>query len=108
MKNVIYSLVFILISSFAFANENVANKVVNKQITSYNLPVISYSPEELSKLNLLELKEVQECTVTITITVETAIGPLTFTTTETFEASWFGCLMAKVGAFLASLWNPSV
>ncbi len=108
MKNVIYSLVFILISSFAFANENVANKVVNKQITSYNLDGKSYSPEEFSKLNLLELKEVQECTVTITITVETAFGPLTFTTTETFEASWFGCLMAKVGAFLASLWNPSV
>ena len=108
MKNIIYSLAFMLISSFAFANENVANKVVNKQITAYSLDGKSYSPEEFSKLNLLELKEVQECTVTITITVETAFGPLTFTTTETFEASWLGCLAAQVGAFLVSLLTPSI
>jgi hypothetical protein len=108
MKNIIYSLAFMLITSFAYANENVTNKIVNKEITAYNLDGKSYSPEEFNKLNLLELKEVKECTITITITVETPLGPITFTTTETFEASWFGCLMAKVGAFLASIWRPSV
>lgn len=108
MKNIIYSLAFMLISSFGFATENVADKVVNKQITAYNLDGKTYSPEEFSKLNLLELKEVKECNVTITVTVQTSIGPIKFTTTETFEASWFGCLMAKIGAFLASLWNPSI
>ena len=108
MKNVIYSLVFMLSSTLSFANENITNKVVNKEITAYVLDGKSYSPEEFSKLNFLELKEVQECTVTITVTVDTPMGPVTFTTTETFEASWFGCLMAKVGAFLASLWNPSI
>ena len=108
MKNIIYSLAFMLISPFVFANENVTNTIVNKQITAYNLDGKSYSPEEFSKLNLLEFKDVRECNVTITITVETPNGPLTFSTTETFEASWFGCLMAKVGAFIASLWSPSV
>ena len=48
-----------LISSFGFATENVADKVVNKQITAYNLDGKTYSPEEFSKLNLLELKEVK-------------------------------------------------
>ena len=97
-----------LSSTFSFANENTTNKVVNKEITAYVLDGKSYSPEEFSKLNLLELKEVQECTVTITVTVDTPMGPVTFTTTETFEASWFGCLMAKVGAFLVSLLTPSI
>ena len=108
MKNIIYSLAFMLISSFGFATENVVYKIVNKEITAYNLDGKSYSPEEFSKLNLLELKEVKEYNVTITVTVQTSIGPIKFTTTETFEASWFGCLMAKIGAFLASLWSPSI
>jgi hypothetical protein len=58
MKNIIYSLVFMLSSTFSFANENTTNKMVNKEITAYVLDGKSYSPEEFSKLNLLELKNI--------------------------------------------------
>lgn len=92
-----------LISSFVFANENVANKVVNKQITAYNLDGKSYSPEEFSKLDLLELKEVKECTITITSRITINGVSKDVSITEKFEASWWGCLFAKIGAFIVSM-----
>lgn len=108
MKNLFFTLAFMLIGSFAFANENITNKVVNNEITAYNLDGKSYSPEEFSKLTLLELKEVKECTITITsnVTINGVTKP--FTMTETFEASWWGCLLAQIGAFIVSIFASDI
>ena len=103
MKNIIYSLAFMLISFFGFATENVVYKVVNKEITAYNLDGKSYSPEEFSKLNLLELKEVKECTITITSRITINGVSKDVSITEKFEASWWGCLFAKIGALIVSM-----
>lgn len=103
MKNIIYSLVFMLSSTFSFANENITNKMVNKEITAFVLDGKSYSPEEFSKLNLLELKEVKECTITITSRITINGVSKDVSITEKFEASWWGCLFAKIGALIVSM-----
>ena len=108
MKNIIYSLAFMLISSFAFANNNLIESIIKKEITSYSINGNLLSPKEFSELDSKVIELAKECTVTIKLTVETPAGPMTFTTTETFEASWLGCLAAQVGAFLVSLLTPSI
>ncbi len=112
MKKLLFSLAFMLIGLFASANTNVSSTdnavILKEQITSYELDGKSYSALEFNKLSSETIEAAKECTVTVTVTVQTPIGPQTFTQTETFEASWFGCLMAKIGAFLASIWRPSV
>ena len=89
-----------LSSTFSFANENITNKMVNKEITAFVLDGKSYSPEEFSKLNLLELKEVKECTITITSRITINGVSKDVSITEKFEASWWGCLFAKIGALI--------
>lgn len=109
MKKMLFGLIATVILSFAGnANTNVNKSNVNKEITNYVLDGKSYSPIEFKKLDVTTLEAVKTCTVTVTVTVDTSFGPQTFTTTETFEASWWGCALAKVGAFIASLWNPSI
>ncbi len=108
MKNIIYSLAFMLISSFALANNNLNESIIKKEITSYSIDGNLLSPKEFSELDSKVIELAKECTVTFKLTVETPAGPMTFTTTETFEASWLGCLAAQVGAFLVSLLTPSI
>lgn len=105
-----FSLAFMLIGSFAFANSNDSNEslIIKKEITSYSIDNKSFSPKEFTNLDLQSLESARECTVTVTVTVQTPQGPRTFTHTETFEASWLGCLAAQVGAFIAGLFNPSI
>ncbi len=109
MKNLFFTLAFMLISSFAFANTNVDSTdnsvVLNEQITSYELDGKSYSSLEFNKLSSETIEEAKECTVTVTRTVTINGVSHTFSHTETFEASWWGCLLAQVGAFLASVIN---
>jgi hypothetical protein len=109
MKNLLFGLIAtVMFSVNGFANNDLNESIIKKQITSYSIDGNLFSPKEFSQLDSKVLELARECTVTITVTVQTPAGPQTFTTTETFEASWFGCLAAKVGAFLASIWNPSV
>lgn len=105
-------MIFGLVASVAFsinANANVVSPTSNpKEITKIVLDGKSYSPIEFNQLDRATIEAAKSCTVTVTVTVNTDNGPQTLTTTETFEASWFGCAMAKVGAFLAGLWEPSI
>ncbi|NHN26345.1 hypothetical protein FIA58_011705 [Flavobacterium jejuense] len=109
MKKLVFGLIATVLFSFtASANNTAEVNPVQKEITNYVLDGKSYSPFEFSKLSAETLEDAKACTVTVNVTVNTPSGPQTFTTTETFEASWLGCLAAKVAAFLASIWQPSV
>jgi hypothetical protein len=98
-----------MFSVSGFAKNDLNESIdVKKEIINYNIDGKVFTPKEFTKLNSKTVESAKACTVTIIVTVQTQYGPLTFTTTETFEASWLGCLAAKIGAFLASIWNPSV
>ncbi len=109
MKKVLFGLIAtVMFSASGFAT-NVDNfTILKKEITSISIDGKSYSPQEFSKLSTEFLKTAAPCTVTSTITVLTQIGPMEFTFTKTFEATWWACLLAKAAAFLASIWTPSV
>jgi hypothetical protein len=109
MKKIIFGLVAtVLFNVSGFAKNDLNESIIKKQITSYSIDNHLFSPKEFTQLDSKVIELARECTITVTITVQTPRGPQTFTTTETFEASWLGCLAAKVAAFLASLWNPGV
>lgn len=109
MRNLLFGLIAtIMFSVNGFAKNNFNESIIKKQITSYSIDGNLFTPKEFSQLDSKVLEIAKACTVTVTVTVQTPAGPQTFTTTETFEASWLGCLAAKVGAFLATLWEPSI
>jgi hypothetical protein len=109
MKKLFFGLIATVMFSFVGFASNVDNgTILKKEITSYTIDGKSYSPKEFSALSPEFLKTAAPCTVTTTITVETPVGPMSFTDTSTFEASWWACLLAKVAAFVVSLLTPSV
>jgi hypothetical protein len=109
MKKVFFGLIATIMFSVSGFASNVANgTITKKEITSFTIDGKSYSPAEFSALSPEFLKEAAPCTVTVKITVQTPIGPVTFNDEITFDASWWGCLLAKVAAFLASIWTPSI
>lgn len=109
MKNLLFGLIATVVFSVnGFANNDLSETKIKKEITSYSIDGNLFSPKEFSKLDSKVIELAKECTITVTITVQTPNGPQTITTTETFEASWFGCLAAKVGAFLVGLLDPSI
>ena len=98
----------VMLSVNGFAS-NVDNFTILKQeITSISIDGKSYSPKEFRTLIPESLKTAAPCTVTTTVTVNIGGEDKTFTTTDTFEASWWVCLLAKAAAFLVSIWEPSV
>jgi hypothetical protein len=104
MKKMLFGLIATVMFSVSGNANNVSNEsLVKKEITNYVLDGKSYSPIEFSKLSS-ETKEVAKaCEITVTRTVTINGVSQTFTHTETVEMSWWGCLLAKVGAFLASV-----
>ena len=109
MKKVFFGLIATVMFSVSGFASNVANGTITKQeITSYTIDGKSYSPAEFSALSPEFLKGAAPCTVTTTITVQTHAGPVSDTFTTTFNATWWGCLIAKIAAFLASIWTPSI
>jgi|UPI0004886E07 hypothetical protein len=109
MKKVFFGLIATVVFSVSGFATNVDNyTILKKEITSISIDGKSYSPLEFSTLSTEFLKTAKPCTVTTKITVQTPIGPLSETITKTFEATWWVCLLAKVAAFLASVWTPSI
>ena len=109
MKKMLFGLIATVMMSVSGNANNLSDEFfVKKEITNYVLDGKSYSPIEYGKLDSTKLEDIKECTITVRITVDTPLGPQTLTTTETFEASWWGCALAKAGAFIAGLWNPSI
>ena len=109
MKKMLFGLIAtVMFSASGFAT-NVDNfSILKQEITSISINGKSYSPKEFSTLSPEFLKTAAPCTVTTTVTVNINGVDRTFTTTDTFEASWWVCLLAKAAAFLASIWTPSV
>ena len=109
MKKVFFGLIATIMFSVSGFASNVANGTITKQeITSYTIDGKSYSPTEFSALSPEFLKEAAPCTVTTTVTVNIGGVDRTFTSTDTFETTWWGCLLAKIAAFLVSIWDPSI
>ena len=109
MKKVFFGLIATVVFSVSGFATNVDNFTVLKQeITSISIDGKSYSPLEFSTLSPEFLKTAAPCTVTTSI--QFSANGITFEIpiTKTFEASWWGCLLAKVAAFLASIWHPSI
>lgn len=109
MKKVLFGLIAtVMFSASGFAT-NVDNfTILKKEITSISIDGKSYSPQEFSKLSTEFLKTAAPCTVTTTVIINVDGEDRPFTTTSTFEASWWACLLAKIAAFLASIWHPSI
>ena len=110
MKKLFFGLiatVMFSVSGFAKIDLN-ESIVVKKEITSYTIDGKTFTPKVFSQLDSKKLDLERECTITVTVTVQTPNGPRQITTTETFEASWWGCLAARVAAFIAGLWTPSI
>ena len=97
-----------MLSVSGFASNVVNGTITKQEITSYTIDGKSYSPAEFSALSPEFLKEAAPCTVTTTVTVNIGGVDRTFTSTDTFEANWWVCLLAKVAAFLVSIWDPSI
>jgi hypothetical protein len=109
MKKVFFGLIATVVFSVSGFATNVNNFTILKQeITSISIDGKSYSPQEFSKLSADFLKTAKPCTVTTTVMVNIGGVDRQFTTTDTFEASWWVCLLAKAAAFLASIWHPSI
>jgi hypothetical protein len=104
MKKVFFGLIATVVFSVSGFATNVDNfNILKQEITSYTIDGKSYSPKEFSALSPEFLKVAAPCTVTIIVIVETLYGPVTLNEEITFDASWWGCLLAKVAAFLASI-----
>jgi hypothetical protein len=104
MKKVLFGLIATVVFSVSGFATNVDNFTILKQeITSISIEGKSYSPQEFSKLSPDFFKTAAPCTVTIKVIVETLYGPVTLNEEITFDASWWGCVLAKVTAFLASI-----
>lgn len=109
MKNLLFGFIAtVMFSVNGFANNDLSETSIKKEITNYSIDGNLFSPKEFSELDSKVIELARECTITVVITVQTPAGPIKFTTTETFEASLFGCLAAQFAAFLASLWTPSI
>jgi hypothetical protein len=109
MKKVLFGLIAtVMFSASGFAT-NVDNfTILKKEITSISIDGKSYSPLEFSKLSPEFLKTAAPCTVKSTINVTINGINYSIPISETFEASWWACLLAKAIAFLASIWTPSI
>jgi hypothetical protein len=100
MKKVFFGLIATVVFSVSGFATNVDNFTILKQeITSYTIDGKSYPPKEFSALSPEFLKTASPCTVTTTITVQTQNGPVSQQFTATFEASWWGCFLAKEKCF---------
>jgi hypothetical protein len=109
MKKVFFGLIATVMFSVSGFASNVANGTITKQeITSYTIDGKSYSPAEFSALSPDFLKEAAPCTVKTTIHVNINGIDCPIPVSETFEASWWVCMLAKAIAFLASIWTPSI
>ena len=109
MKKVFFGLIATVVFSVSGFATNVDNyTILKKEITSISIDGKSYSPQEFSKLSPEFLKMAAPCTVTSTIHVTIDGINVSIPITETFEASWWACLLAKAVAFLASIWQPSI
>ena len=109
MKKVFFGLIATVVFSVSGFATNVDNFTVLKQeITSISIDGKSYSPLEFSTLSTEFLKTAKPCTVTTLIQFSVNGIPFEIPITKTFEASWWACLLAKVAAFLASIWTPSL
>jgi len=115
MKNVFFSLAFMLIGSFAFANTQTVEKQKNVTIENcnekfsakYNLGnVTSLTETELITLcdNLMsqkiDFKDVDECTITLTAEVNVGFGSVSVSVSYT--ASNCETAMKKAGAALSA------
>ena len=109
MKKVLFGLIAtVMFSASGFAT-NVDNfTILKKEITSISIDGKSYSPQEFSTLSPEFFKVAKPCTVTTTVFINIGGVDRPFTTTDTFEASWWVCLLAKAAAFLVSIWDPSI
>jgi hypothetical protein len=103
MKNLLFGLIAIVMFSFnGFANNDLNETIIKKQITSYSIDGNLFTPKEFSQLDSKVLELARECTITVTATVTINGQTRTISHDETFEASWWGCLLAKVAAFIGS------
>ena len=109
MKKVFFGLIATVMFSVSGFASNVVNGTITKQeITSYTIDGKSYSPAEFSALSPEFLKTAAPCTVKSTIHININGIDFSIPISETFEASWWVCMLAKVAAFLASVWTPSL
>lgn len=110
MKNLVLGLIAtILFSVNGFAKNDLdESNNLKKEINSFVIDGKTFTPKEFSQLDINKIALAKECTITVKVTIQTPKGPQTIETTETFDASWVGCLAAKVGAFLVSLLEPSI
>ncbi len=93
----------VMMSTSGFANKTTNEIILKSEIINYSLDGKTYSQIEYNKLDKTTLANVKACEITITRTIDTPQGPRTFTYTETVEMSWWGCLIAQVAAFIASV-----
>ena len=98
-----------MFSVSGFAKNDLNESIdVKKEIINYNIDGKVLTPEEFAKLNSKTIEFAEQCTVTVAVTIQTPRGPQTIRQTHTFEASWWACLAAKIGAFFVGLWTPSI
>ena len=99
-NKIMKKLLFGIVATAIFSVSSFANTEINPK-TENQKPVVTYTVEgkTYSQVEFNKLEDVQECTITVT----RVVNGQTFSHTETFQASWWGCLLAHVGAFLASV-----
>jgi len=104
MKKMLFGIIAtVMMSTSGFANKTTKEIILKSEIINYSIDGKTYSPIEYSKLDTATLTDVKACEITITKTIDTPQGPRTFTYTDTVDMSWWGCLIAQVAAFIASV-----
>lgn len=94
-----------VLSISTYANEvkptkNLATqKAINYQIDGKNYTQIEFDKLAKEQPNIAT----KPCTITVVVEGSYQGVPFRFEREETFEASWFGCLIAQVTAFLLEI-----
>ncbi len=110
MKHLFLGLIATILFSFSGYAENLNCKTsfVKTESLSYSIDGKSNITGEIRNLDESTFTPEKLCTVIVKMTIKVNNKEVVLETTHSFEASTFGCIAAKVAAFIVSVLEPSI
>ncbi len=110
MKHLFLGLIATILFSFSGYAENLNcnTSFVKSQSLSYSNDGKSSITEEFRNLDMSQFIPEKLCTVIVKMTIKVNNKEVVIESTQSFEASTFGCIAAKVAAFIVSTLDPSI
>jgi hypothetical protein len=89
-------------------NMNYNSSFVKSQAQSYSIDGKSLMNKEIRNSDKKLFAPEKLCVVTVKMTIKVNNKEVVIETTQSFEASTFGCIAAKAAAFIVSVLEPSI